>query len=71
MALDGGKDGYVHYRRIAEIAPLILEDDGYILLEGGMGQADMIADIFTDKGLKLVSKICDFSGIERCIILKK
>lgn len=71
MALDGGKDGYVHYRRIAEIAPLILEDDGYILLEGGMGQADMIADIFTDKGLKLVSKVCDLSGIERCIILKK
>lgn len=71
MALDGGEDGYVHYRRIAEIAPLILEDGGYILLEGGIGQADMIAEIFEDKGLKLVAKVCDLSGIERCIILKK
>ena len=71
MALDGGEDGYVHYRRIAEIAPLILEDGGYILLEGGIGQADMIAEIFADKGLKLVNKVCDLSGIERCIILKK
>ncbi len=71
MALDGGEDGYVHYRRIAEIAPLILEDGGYILLEGGIGQADMIAEIFADKGLKLVAKVCDLSGIERCIILKK
>lgn len=71
MALDGGEDGYVHYRRIAEIAPLILEDGGYILLEGGIGQADMIAEIFADKGLKLVAKVCDLSEIERCIILKK
>ena len=71
MALDGGEDGYVHYRRIAEIAPLILEDGGYILLEGGIGQADMIAEIFADKGLKPVTKVCDLSGIERCIILKK
>ena len=71
MALDGGEDGYVHYRRIAEIAPLILEDGGYILLEGGIGQADMIAEIFEDKGLKPVAKVCDLSGIERCIILKK
>ena len=71
MALDGGEDGYVHYRRIAEIAPLILEDGGYILLEGGIGQADMIAEIFAGKGLKPVNKVCDLSGIERCIILKK
>lgn len=71
MALDGGEDGYVHYRRIAEITPLILEDGGYILLEGGIGQADMIAEIFEDKGLKPVNKVCDLSGIERCIILKK
>ena len=71
MALDGGVDGYCHYRRLAEIVPPLLDEGGYVLLEAGMGQADTIAGIFEKQGLALENKICDLSGIERCIILKK
>lgn len=71
MALDGGADGYDHYRRLAEIVPHLLEDGGYVLLEAGFGQADTIAEIFEKQGLSLEGKICDLSGVERCIILKK
>lgn len=71
MALDGGTDGYEHYRRLAEIVPPLLEDGGYVLLEAGIGQADTIAKIFESRNLTLEGKICDLSGIERCIILKK
>lgn len=71
MALDGGNDGYVHYRRLAEIVPHLLADGGYVLLEAGIGQADEIAKIFMEQGLNFQGKICDLGGVERCIILKK
>ncbi len=71
MALDGGKDGFDHYRRLAEIVPVLLKNEGMLLLEGGMGQAAEISKIFATRGLQPVSILKDLSGIERCIILKK
>lgn len=71
LALSGGADGYDSYRRIAELSSFLLQDEGYILLEGGIGQADTIAQLFINKGFKLEKIVKDLSGIERCIILKK
>lgn len=71
MALDGGTDGYAHYRQLAEVTKEVLLPQGYILLEGGAGQADNIVSIFINSGLHLIKKVCDLSGIERCIILQK
>ena len=70
-ALDGGIDGYDHYKQIAEIAPCLLKDEGYILLEAGIGQAQKIMRIFEQAGLQAVDIIKDLSAIERCVILKK
>lgn len=70
-ALDGGVDGYEHYLQIAKLAPKILNDGGYILLEGGINQAQDINNIFQAEGLKHVKIVDDLNGIERCIILKK
>ena len=70
MALDGGEDGYEHYRRIAEIIPFILENDGFLLLEVGQNQADTVAEIFINKNLILIDKIPDLSGIERCVVFQ-
>lgn len=70
-ALDGGDDGYRHYRRIAEVAPKILQEGGYILLEGGINQAREIRKIFEKQGFVWKQTLKDLSGIERCIILKK
>ena len=70
-ALDGGKDGLDHYRRQAEIVPDLLSEKGFVLLEGGIGQAKDIAALFIAAGLTLVEIKKDLSGIERCIILKK
>jgi len=69
--LDGGYDGYEHYRRLSQIVPSLLAPQGFVLFEGGAGQADMIASIFVKAGLRLIKKVCDLSGIERCIILQK
>ena len=71
MALDGGNDGYDHYRQLAQIIPNILLPQGFVLLEGGAGQADTIASLFVNQGLHLIKKARDLSGVERCIILQK
>ncbi len=70
-ALDGGEDGYDHYRKIAEVAPKILRKGGYILLEGGINQAQEIRNIFEKQGFVWFQTLKDLGGIERCIILKK
>lgn len=71
MALDGGADGYDHYRQIATVAPSLLKENGYILLEGGQNQDKEIVKIFEQCGFKHQKTIADLSGINRCIIMKK
>lgn len=70
-ALDGGLDGYDHYKQIASLAPKLLNNGGYIFLEAGINQAKEIEKIFANEGLEAVEIIKDLSGIERCVILKK
>ena len=71
LALDGGESGYDSYMRIAEVAPELLKDDGYILLEAGQGQAQKIVDIFASHGFAMRKTVNDLSGIARCVILQK
>ncbi len=70
-ALDGGKNGYESYCRIAELAPKILKNNGYIFIEAGCGQAENIVEIFSRNGLIWVKTVSDLSGIARCIIMQK
>ena len=70
-ALDGGQDGLQCYRDIAMIAPDLLQDKGYILLEVGYNQAEAVADILMTQRMKLIKIVKDLSGINRCIILQK
>ena len=71
VALDGGADGFASYRRIAELAPDLLHDGGYILLEAGYGQAEQIAEIFQAQKLTHIETAADLNGIARCVILQK
>lgn len=71
IALDGGKDGLQCYRNIAKIAPSLLRDKGYILLEVGYNQAEDVKDIFINQGFKFITKKKDLSNIDRCVILQK
>ncbi len=70
-ALSGGEDGLDSYRRIAELAPSLLKEGGYILLECGIGQAQLVADIFMKNNLSFCKILKDLQNIERCVILKK
>lgn len=70
VALDGGADGMSGYRRIAVLAPKMLKDGGFILLEVGIHQAQEVAHIFSQK-LQFCDIVRDLAGIERCVILQK
>ena len=71
LALSGGESGFDSYKRIAELAPQLLQNSGWILIEAGAGQAREIAGIFAEHGLSLHKIVTDLAGIERCVILQK
>lgn len=66
LALDGGEDGLIFYRRICAISPQILEKGGVLAFEIGYNQYDAVYEImkenFTDIGYKE-----DLSGIKRVL----
>jgi release factor glutamine methyltransferase len=70
-ALTDENDGLDCYRQIANIAPLILKDEGYLLLEVGYNQSEDVCNIFSRNNFKIHKIVPDLSGINRCIILKK
>lgn len=71
IALDGGKDGLKDYRRICEIANDILKEDGFLIFEVGIEQANLVIEIAKKQNFNLVKIAKDYANIERCVILKK
>lgn len=67
MALDGGDDGLVFYRKIAEKWVPHLKSGGTLAVEIGIGQGDDVKAIFKAAGLKNIGSRNDLSGIERVV----
>ncbi|HWP51994.1 MAG TPA: HemK/PrmC family methyltransferase, partial [Clostridia bacterium] len=67
MALDGGEDGLVFYRSIAQSAKTLLKPDGLLLFEAGWQQAQQIADIMSEQGYHSIDFAKDLGGIDRCV----
>lgn len=72
LALDGGRDGLDFYHRIADQAPLHLNQEGLLIMEMGYDQCQAIEKILEGSGkLRVVEKVKDYNGIERVIVAKK
>jgi release factor glutamine methyltransferase len=69
-ALNGGKDGLDYYRDIISAARNYLNEEGYLMLEVGINQADAIKGMAEDAGLKDIILIKDYAGIDRILIAK-
>ena len=69
-ALDGGEDGLLYYRRITDLADIILKDSGVLLYELGYDQAGDVSRIMREKGYNTAT-VKDLNGIERVILGKK
>jgi release factor glutamine methyltransferase len=64
-ALDGGPDGLCHIRRLIESAPERLTPSGFLALELGEGQAEIVSSELTALGYEEVRTWKDYQGIER------
>ena len=69
-ALNGGRDGLDYYRLILSAARNYLNEGGYLMLEIGINQADAVKGMAEDAGLKDISLIKDYAGIDRILVTK-
>ncbi len=67
-ALDGGEDGLLPYRAIAEKAVDFLNDGGVIGVEIGYDQKVDVAAIFASNGYDCVKSVKDYGGNDRALI---
>ena len=67
MALDGGDDGLIFYRRIIEGAKGHLVKGGDLLLEIGCDQAEDVMKIMEDNRFIEINCIKDFAGNDRVV----
>ena len=71
-ALDGGADGLDAYRAIARQAPVLLGDNGVLIVEIGIGQAaDVEALMTAGAGLEKVAIHRDLAGLERVLSFRR
>lgn len=68
-ALNGGEDGLKFYRRLVQLAPVLLKHSGIMAVEVGLGQAFEVKKLF-EKFFKQVELFLDYQGIERVVLGK-
>lgn len=66
-ALDGGEDGLIFYRRIVEIAPDLLNENGILAFEIGYDQGEELMGLMSNE-FKNVEIIKDLCGNDRVAI---
>ena len=67
LALDGGADGLAAYRDIAAGAPRLVVRGGWVIVEGGEGQAPDIAALFAAAGFTPQAARKDLGGVDRVV----
>jgi len=71
MALDGGEDGLVFYRRIIKAAKDYLRSEGLLIVEIGYDQMEQVKKIFEDEGYSHIKGFQDMSGKDRIVLAKR
>lgn len=71
MALWGGEDGLVFYRRLAEEGIHLLKAGGWIALEVGFRQGDAVAELLQKNGYSSVEILKDWQNLDRVVCGKK
>ena len=61
-------DGFKYYRRLAQVAPLLLRPNGSVVMEVGAGQAKQVEDIFKGSGFTDLQVVPDLQEVERVVV---
>ena len=69
-ALTSGADGLDDIRHIVADCLIYLKPQGWLLIEHGYNQADLVADLMAEAGLVSIETIKDFGGNNRVTIAK-
>lgn len=71
LALDGGEDGLIFYRRLAKRTCEFLKDGGRAFWEIGYDQGKTVAAIACGCGLRVIEVRKDLAGHDRVVIVEK
>lgn len=71
LALDGGTDGLLYYRRLLPQAWELLLPGGLLAFEVGKGQAAAVADMTARQGFAEVELHKDLAGIDRVVCARR
>ncbi|MBL0941328.1 MAG: peptide chain release factor 1 [Alphaproteobacteria bacterium] len=71
LALKGGYDGLVAYRRLAQQLGKLLKMKGLAMLEIGEGQEAQVKQIMQKSGLVILGKRTDLAGRARCVVVHR
>lgn len=72
LALDGGPKGLSVIRRILSEAPLFLKPGGWLLMEIGKGQSNVLREEIEEREVFLgVRFVKDYAGIERVLAVRR
>ena len=67
-ALDGGEDGLVFYRAIAQLWVPRLKPGGVAAVEIGEEQAQAVTELFQEAGVREIEVRKDFNGLDRVVV---
>lgn len=68
IALDGGEDGLLFYRRIVKESIPHLKKGGRLLFEIGCEQAETVSNLMESAGFKDVGVKKDLAGLDRVVM---
>ena len=68
LALEGGDDGLIFYRAIAENYKAALNPGGYLCFEFGEGQGDDVSAILEENGYTILERTRDYNDRERAVL---
>ena len=71
MALDGGADGLIFYRALAQDYLRVMRPGGWIALEIGWQQAQSVEKLLQDAGWTQVQTHKDYGDNDRCVLAQK
>lgn len=68
IALDGGEDGLVFYRKIIKESKLALKDNGLLAFEIGHDQGEAVKKLMEEEGFSNIRLVKDLAGLDRVLL---